>query len=238
MTNPALQSQYSWGDHPILVVARSESALIEMTKSLGSIACAVISLASVDEAMTQADLLARASCLIVEADGPLDVLLLFERRRDEVDRLPPVIFTSSSADVRMTILAMKAGAVDVLPQPIIKEDLAKAVLSAAKTSETRRCLREERRITEEAAASLTTRQHEILRMIAGGLLNKEIAYHLGLSEITVKLHRGAMMRRLNVRTPADLLRKAFAFEHYEIHPQTVSPSRTPDIQQPMLRISA
>jgi FixJ family two-component response regulator len=118
----------------------------------------------------------------------------------------PVIFMTGHGDIPMTVSAMKAGAVEFLTKPFRDQDLLDAVRAGVELDRKRR--NEARRLSElrERLESLTPREAEILRMIAEGKLNKQVAAALGISEITVKVHRGQVMRKMHARTFADLMR--------------------------------
>jgi FixJ family two-component response regulator len=108
----------------------------------------------------------------------------------------------------MTVRAMKAGAVDFLTKPFRDQDMLDAVATAIERDRTRR--QDEKILLELRAlfASLTPREQEVLALLATGLMNKQIAGEMGLAEITVKIHRGHIMKKMRARTLADLLRMA------------------------------
>ncbi|MFD1952124.1 response regulator transcription factor [Sphingomonas arantia] len=130
--------------------------------------------------------------------GGLDVQKLLTVKGETI----PVIFITGHGDVPMSVTAMKAGAVDFLPKPFRDEDVIAAVRTAL--------LRDRDRTAVDAVQaryrSLTPREREVLTLVCDGLMNKQIAGKLGLSEITVKLHRGSMMRKMGVRMVADLVK--------------------------------
>ena len=120
----------------------------------------------------------------------------------------PVIFMTGHGDIPMGVRAMKAGAVDFLSKPFRDQDMLDAVNAAIEKA---RVEREASRGTEEAQArydSLTPREREVMEGVVRGLLNKQIAGELGIAEITVKLHRSSLMRKLGVRRVPDLVRLA------------------------------
>jgi FixJ family two-component response regulator len=120
----------------------------------------------------------------------------------------PMIVTTERTDVRTAVLAMKAGAVDFFQTPLSDRDLGEAIESAIR-SDRARCEVEMRRAAVEARfATLTPREREVMGLVTQGLLNKQVAGGLGLSEITVKVHRGSAMRKMGARTIADLIRMA------------------------------
>lgn len=126
----------------------------------------------------------------------------------------PIIFITGHADVPMSVRAMKGGAIDFLSKPFRDQDLLEAVAAGVKTDLGRR---ESVLDTTEKArrlAGLTAREREVMMMATAGKMNKQIAFELGLSEITVKIHRGKVMRKLQTRTFADLVRLA---EEFRLH---------------------
>ena len=120
----------------------------------------------------------------------------------------PIVFMTGHGDIPMSVRAMKAGAVDFLPKPFRDQDMLDAVAGAIE--------RDTRRRADDAAldgvraryATLTPREREVMAHVASGLMNKQVAGLLELSEITVKIHRGNVMRKMGVRTLADLVRQA------------------------------
>jgi FixJ family two-component response regulator len=111
-------------------------------------------------------------------------------------------------DIPMTVKAMKAGAVDFLTKPFRDQDMLDAVAVAIERDRTRR--KEEKIVAELRAVfeTLTPRERDVLALVASGLMNKQIAAEIGLAEITVKIHRGHLMRKMGARSLADLVRMA------------------------------
>src|SRR5207244_12504960 len=130
---------------------------------------------------------------LMNADGPM-----------------PPGFSSGECDMRISVRAMKAGAVDFLAKPFRDQDLLDAVTAAIQRDEKRR--EQENRLRDLKAhfSSLTTREREIMALVASGLMSKQIAAQIGLSEITVKVHRSHIMRKMGARSVADLVRMAEA----------------------------
>jgi FixJ family two-component response regulator len=110
----------------------------------------------------------------------------------------------------MSVRAMKAGAVDFLVKPFRDQDLLDAVAAALARDQARRTEEADRAALDERYASLSPREKEVMGLVVSGLLNKQVAASLGLSEITVKLHRSNMMRKMGVRTLAALVHMAEA----------------------------
>ncbi len=118
----------------------------------------------------------------------------------------PIIFLSAHADVETTAEAMKQGAVDFLTKPVDRDDLLEAIrVSLAKDAENR-AQRAELTLINERINSLTPREYEVMTYVATGMLNKQIAAELGISEETVKFHRGRVMQKLGIVSVAELVR--------------------------------
>jgi FixJ family two-component response regulator len=162
------------------------------------------------------DFLARSridgpSCLILDVALPdLTGLDLQKRIVDRTDM--PIIFITGYGDVPTTVQAMKAGAVEFLTKPLGDDVLENAIRQAIERSRTLLAHEAELRALRECHASLTPREREIMGLVVSGLLNKQIAAELGISEITVKAHRGRVMRKMQVDSLADLVRVAAALE--------------------------
>jgi FixJ family two-component response regulator len=162
------------------------------------------------------DFLARSrthgpSCLILDVALPdLTGLDLQKRIVDRSDM--PIIFITGYGDVPTTVQAMKAGAVEFLTKPLGDDVLENAIRQAIERSRTSLAHEAELRALRDCHASLTPREREIMGLVVSGLLNKQIAAELGISEITVKAHRGRVMRKMQVDSLADLVRVAAALE--------------------------
>ncbi len=119
----------------------------------------------------------------------------------------PLIFLTAHADVPTSVRAMKAGATDFITKPFINQVLLDAVDYAIRIDDERRKSNEELKRVQALADSLTPREQEVMHAVASGLMNKQVAYQLGISEMTVKLHRMSLMRKMQCRSLADLVRK-------------------------------
>jgi FixJ family two-component response regulator len=151
------------------------------------------------------------SCLLLDVTLPnLNGLDLQKRIIDRTDM--PIIFITGYGDVPTTVQAMKAGAVEFLTKPFSDEVLLNAIRQAIERSRTALAHQASLRALTDRHTSLTPREREIMALVVSGLLNKQIAAKLGISEITVKAHRGQVMRKMRVDSLADLVRVAAALD--------------------------
>jgi len=149
-----------------------------------------------------------ASCLVLDVSLPdLNGLDLQERVSLDQDCLP-IIFITGYGDVPMTVRAMKAGAVEFLTKPFDDEALLNAIRHAIQRSGAALSHQAELRTIRECYALLSGREREVMALVVSGLMNKQVAAELGISEVTVKAHRGSMMRKMKAHSLAELVRMA------------------------------
>src|SRR5215210_4677158 len=151
------------------------------------------------------------SCLVLDVSLPdLNGLDLQKRIVDRTDM--PIIFITGYGDVPTSVQAMKAGAAEFLTKPFNDDVLRNAIEQAIRCSQLELAQEAELRALRNLQATLTPREREIMALVVTGRLNKQIAAELGISEITVKAHRGRVMRKMNVDSLADLVRVAAALD--------------------------
>ena len=148
------------------------------------------------------------SCLVLDVSLPgLNGLDLQKRVAIERPDMP-IIFITGHGDVPMTVQAMKAGAIEFLTKPFGDETLLNAIRHAIERSHTALRRESELRVIRDCYASLTGREREVMVLVVSGRLNKQVGDELGISEITVKAHRGKMMRKMNADSLPDLVKMA------------------------------
>lgn len=149
-----------------------------------------------------------AGCLLLDVRLPGLSGLDFQARMRELGVELPVIMITAHGDVPMTVRAMKAGAVDFLPKPFRDQDLLDAVNAAIAQDVRRRAAGHQIRALRALHESLSLRERQVMALVTAGLLNKQAAHELGLSEITVKIYRAGAMKKMGARTLAELVRMA------------------------------
>jgi FixJ family two-component response regulator len=193
---------------PIVFVVDDDAAIRETLSSLfRSVDLRVIVFGSAHEFM-QGKFPDAVSCLVLDIRLPGVSGLDFQDALAKADIHVPIIFMTGHGDIPMTVKAMKAGAVDFLAKPFRDQDMLDAVNRALERDR-------QRRHTEDAVSelrarfeALTSREQEVIALVVAGLMNKQIAAELGVSEITVKVHRSHMAQKMKARSLIELVRMA------------------------------
>ena len=149
-----------------------------------------------------------AACLVLDIRLPGQSGLDFQAELAKAGLRIPIIFISGHGDIAMSVRAMKAGAVEFLTKPLREQDLLDAVQVALDRDRKRRA--EDKAVGEVRTRfeALTPRERQVMSLVAAGMMNKQIAAELSVSEITVKVHRGNVMKKMGARSLADLIRMA------------------------------
>jgi len=147
-------------------------------------------------------------CALVDVRLPGFSGLDFQDQLLKSEKSIPLIFMTGFGDIPMTVRAMRAGAIDFLPKPFRDQDMLDAVSRALEADRQRRSKDSEVSSLRARYEDLSSREKEVMALVTTGLMNKQIAGRLSLSEVTVKIHRGSAMRKMGARTLADLIKMA------------------------------
>ena len=197
---------------PIVIVVEDDSSMREaLTDLITSVGLSVEAFKSAREFLEHRRRDAPA-CLVLDVRLPGLSGLDLQRELVRTEAPIPIIFITGHGDIPMSVRAIKEGAVEFLAKPFRDQDLLDAIQQALEID---RAARQERSMVAEVRRryeSLTKREREVMRLVVSGLLNKQIAGELGSSEVTVKMHRGQVMRKMKAQSIVELLRMAEKIE--------------------------
>jgi FixJ family two-component response regulator len=191
----------------VFVVDDDESMRVALTYLFQSMNLRV-EVFSTATAFLESKLPSTTSCLVLDIRLPGVNGLEFQDVLAKAGIHIPIVFMTGHGDIPMSVKAMRAGAIDFLPKPFRDQDMLDAVMRAFDQDRKRR---DEEKVVSKLRhlfESLTPREREVLPLVISGLMNKQIAHRLEISEITVKIHRGQVMKKMEARSLADLVRMA------------------------------
>ena len=191
------------------IVDDDESVRLALDSLFRSVGLATSLYGSTKEFLT-ADLGKGPCCLVLDVRLPGQSGLDFQQQLAESGTHIPVVMMTGHGDIPMSVRAMKAGAVDFLAKPFRDQEMLDAVTAAIAKDEARRASAKGETELRTRFETLSPRERQVMALVTSGLMNKQVAGELNLSEITVKIHRGAAMRKMGARTLADLVRMAEA----------------------------
>lgn len=194
-------------DEPIVYVLDDDARVREgLTALLSSLGRRVMSFADASQYLDfeRPDV---PGCLVLDLDMPGMTGLELQKELSGTDA-PPIVFLTGHGDIPSTVKAMKAGATEFLSKPFDEEDLVRAIDAAIEVDREARVKNAELDEIKKRHAKLTPREREVLPYVVSGLLNKQTAGELGTSEITIRIHRGQIMRKMKAESLADLVRLA------------------------------
>lgn len=201
----SLRNRNDAGQPLVIVVDDDDTVRQALSELILSAGFEPASFASTRE-LLEADVLDRPGCLVLDVRMPGTSGLDLQHRLTQSGNRKPIIFLTGHGDIPMTVQAMKAGAVDFLTKPVRDQTLLDAITAAIAIDAAQRAEAVVVTRNVQRLATLTPRERQVLREVARGRLNKQIAFDLGISEITVKLHRGNVMRKMEAASIGELIR--------------------------------
>jgi len=199
-------SEQGQGESPLVVIVDDDQAVREaLSELVASAGFEPVSFASTGQ-LLEADLLERPGCLILDVRMPGASGLDLQYHLAQTGNSKPIIFLTGHGDIPVTVQAMKAGAVDFLTKPVRDQTLLDAVAAGIAADASRRREASAIKYNIERFETLTKRERDVLHGVASGRLNKQIAFDLSISEVTVKMHRSNAMRKMAARSLGEFVR--------------------------------
>jgi FixJ family two-component response regulator len=210
VSDPQLSRLSMITDDAVVIVVDDDTAVRDALSSLfRSVGLQVVLFSSAQE-LIRAKLPSAPSCLVLDIRMPGLSGLDLQSELAQAGIHIPVIFITGHGDIPMSVKAMKAGAIDFLTKPFRDQDMLDAVKTALERDRNRRSEEDAIAAKQSLLASLTPRERQVMELVAEGLMNKQIAGEIGVSEITVKIHRGNVMKKMKAKSLAELVRIAEA----------------------------
>jgi FixJ family two-component response regulator len=193
-------------DRPlVLIVDDDERVRLSIQELVQCVGLDAACFGSIKE-LLESSLYERPGCMVLDVRLPGLSGLDFQRNLVSSGKIKPIVFLTGYGDVPMSVEAMKAGAVDFLTKPVRDQSLLDAIRTGIERDEAQRAAARRAQEHVERFETLTGRERQVMRELANGRLNKQIAFELGISEVTVKLHRGNVMRKMNAGSIGNLVR--------------------------------
>jgi FixJ family two-component response regulator len=202
----AAPRERNYPDDPIVIIVDDDAAVREALTELAVSAGLEATCYSSTQAFLDAGIPDRPCCLIVDVRMPGASGLDLQEKLGRTGDPRPIVFLTGYGDIPMTVQAMKAGAIDFLTKPVRDQTLLDAVHTAIVKDRAQRERIAEVRSSVDRYAALTPREREVLQHVMGGSLNKQVAFALGISEVTVKLHRSNAMRKMAATSMGQMMR--------------------------------